>query len=1125
MSKNKFQQRLLLGSLLVAAIIISLGILSGKSFSVFEENVRQVEHTREVVAESEKILTLVLNAETSQRGYVITGEEAYLNLFRAVQAQLPEIQEKLRSLISDNPLQHQRVDSLEKLVFSRLALIREVIDIRRNTGFTAAKEKISLNEGDRISGQIRRQIGAIQETENARLVFRKAEADSSYRTSARLSLVATVVVLAITFLLFAYVLFTFKKKVKAEDRLFRILKDLKQVSAENEEKNWILSGVSLVNEALNGEISPEELCESALKVTSAYAAAEVAAFYLADENQKVLRLAAYKAIDREQVPEQVLFGETYTGEVASSRQPVFVEEREGFFVKSALSAYEARSAAFIPLVFNEETKGVLELIFKEGIPAKTRDFLKRATGNIAVRLNAAQSKKRLENLYGRLQVQSEELESQQEELRITNEELNHQTRMLQASEEELRAQQEELRQSNAELEEKAILLEEKNRAVEETREALISKARQLEESNQFKSEFLANMSHELRTPLNSILLLARLLAENKGGRLNEDEAKYARVIYNSGNDLLTLINDILDLAKIESGKVELLVERLSVEEIKTDLQLLFNQVAEEKKINFGVTVAGSVPEFFSGDKMKLEQILRNLLSNAFKFTPEGGKVGVEIRCRKNQLFFTVKDTGIGISAKNQQLIFEAFQQADGSTSRKFGGTGLGLSISRELAFLMKGKIELESEEGKGSTFTFVIPLNEDDHFPDEEKSVKSEKKAQQLPEQHGGNTILIIEDDPNFAEILKDFAKARGFDPYVADTGEKGISEAESRHPMAIILDINLPGMNGWEVLRHLKSRSGTASIPVHIISAGEEDPKKMTRSGAIGFLKKPVDIEQLNGLFNPLSSISVKHNRILVVEDAPEQNDHLRKLFTGQGFEVIQAFDGEQVKQLLEKESFDCMVLDMRLPDINGTDLLDELKQKGLLENLPVVIHTASDLSPADQQKIMKYTSAMVMKTPGSDSRIMDEVKLFIHRIREAGKQDKVSGYLPEIILDKTLKGRKILLVDDDMRNIFALSTALQQYGLEMEIATNGAEALSKLGPSTELVLMDIMMPEMDGYQAIRKIREHPSYKHLPVIALTAKAMKEDRKKSLEAGANDYISKPVDVPALVSAISIWLSQ
>jgi CheY-like chemotaxis protein/two-component sensor histidine kinase len=645
------------------------------------------------------------------------------------------------------------------------------------------------------------------------------------------------------------------------------------------------------------------------------------------------------------------------------------------------------------------------------------------------------------------------------------------------------------------------------------------------------------MSHELRTPLNSILVLARILKDNKPRNLSEDQIKYADVIFNAGNDLLTLINDILDLSKIESGKMEINNEDVKIAEVLADMEALFSEVAANKKIKFS-TNTKDTPQTIVSDKNRLEQVLKNLLSNAFKFTPDEGSVEISVvqGVKGQTVQFRIKDTGIGIPRDKQKVIFEAFQQADGSTSRKYGGTGLGLSISRELAAILGGEISLNSEPGKGSEFILTLPehvtetpsqgLPDVASFTPTEVFLKPANRLAHRPDREP--TVVIVEDDQNFSNILQDYAKEHGYKAVLVHEGSSAVATIKETLPDAVILDIMLPGKDGWQILRELKHIPETADIPVHMMSAGDVNATKAKREGAISFLKKPIDTNALSKLFGDIMVQSgANFTQILLVEDHKSQSDALRDMMTGQGITVDQAFDGESAFRMLNEKDYQCVILDLNLPDISGLDLLDQIKAVEKFTSLPVIINTAMQLDKTSVNRLMKYANAMVVKTNKSSDRLIDEVNLFLNKISETTSQNNTGLVNRNLSAKSNMRGKKVLIVDDDMRNIFALSSALQTYDFVVETANDGREAIDALEKMTDvdIVLMDIMMPNMDGYEATRHIRQQNKWNKLPIIALTAKAMQDDREKCIAAGANDYITKPVDIDRLISLMQLWLEK
>jgi CheY-like chemotaxis protein/signal transduction histidine kinase len=983
------------------------------------------------------------------------------------------------------------------------------------------------------------------QTENNLLAERKEASDKASEQAIIVIVIGCTIFLLIVVIMFYYIQATFarQKRVEEEVRVANI--ELEKVLIENEGKNWLLTGSGNLNERMQGQQSEKELSENILSEVSKYTNALTGTLYLFDENEEKLDLyASYAFNDPSALKQSIRISEGWIGQAAKDERAAVVKGKLNAKLElgSSILADELIETFIVPFFFDKKLKGVLEIGFRNEVPEQVKEYILLVANDIGIAVNTSQARTIMHDLFEETQQQAEELEAQQEEMRVTNEELMNKTEMLQASEEELRVQQEELRTINAELEEKASLLEEKNQAIEEARQSISIKANELETTGRYKSEFLANMSHELRTPLNSILVLARILKDNKPLNLSEDQIKYASVIFNAGNDLLTLINDILDLSKIESGKLDMQNEDIKISDILSDMQSLFAEVASNKKINYTTNLTG-VPATIYTDKVRVEQVIKNLLSNAFKFTPESGTITINAVAGPlaETVSFKIKDSGIGIPADKQRIIFEAFQQADGSTSRKYGGTGLGLSISRELASLLGGNITLSSEPGMGSEFVLTLPFKAkfvevtedvvptiDNYKPTTflDTIVKRSANPDHEP------FVVIVEDDKNFANILQDYARDHGFKSVMVSEGTNAVEIIKEQQPDAVILDIMLPGKDGWQILKELKQDDATLHIPVHLMSAGEAAANRVRKEGAISFLKKPVNTETLDKLFGDIMSKSgTKFTQILLVEDHKAQSQALKDLMQSQGITVDQAFDGESAFRLLHENEYQCVILDLNLPDISGLDLLDKIKEVDRFAALPVIINTAMELDKTSVNRLMQYANAMVVKTNKSSDRLIDEVNLFLNKISESGPQTGTTGNGLKIKTTTkgkdSIKGKKVLVVDDDMRNIFALSSALESYDLNVVIANDGEEAIARLEEVSDIdiVLMDIMMPKMDGYEATRHIRKQNKWAKLPVIALTAKAMKDDREKCIAAGANDYITKPVDMDRLIALMQLWLDS
>jgi signal transduction histidine kinase/CheY-like chemotaxis protein len=745
-----------------------------------------------------------------------------------------------------------------------------------------------------------------------------------------------------------------------------------------------------------------------------------------------------------------------------------------------------------------------------------------------------------------LQQEVEERKRAEVELAATNEELETQTEALQDSERVLKEQQEELRATNEELEEQAQALEQqrekihqKNLELEQAQLELEQKAHDLEMASQYKSDFLANMSHELRTPLNSLLILARDLMENRGCNLLPQQIESAQVIHNSGIDLLNLINDILDLAKVEAGRMDLFEEPIELSDLAQALEARFLPQARKKGIELRVALEAGPPAAIRSDRQRLDQILNNLVSNAVKFTETGSvEVGfaavADSSSKEPQIEITVRDTGIGIPADKLQGIFEAFKQGESGTSRRYGGTGLGLAIARNLAGLLGGGITVESTVGAGSSFTLLLPQRPLQPALGEQPFAAAKPFAETsaaLPAieddradlRQEGRAILVIEDDPVFAATLQEVCRSRDFKTICALTGEEGLRLARAHRPTAVILDLLLPGMSGWQVLETLKADTNLRHIPVHIISC--EDPtREAYTKGAIGFLSKPATREELEGSLRNLESVIDRRiKKLLLVEDDDALRGSIERLLAHDDIAVTAAPSGGAALAALEAKEFDCMVLDLGLPDMSGFELLKRLRAEGRCAELPVIVYTGRELSREQERELREVSESIIVKGAKSEERLVDETAIFLHRVvNKLGKsRQQVIVNLYE--RDFYLQDKAVLLVDDDMRNLFALAKVLEDRGLKVVKAEAGEKALSILqeGGKADLILMDIMMPGLDGYQTTQAIRELGI--RTPIIALTAKAMKEDRDKCLAAGANDYLAKPVDMDRLMSMMRVWL--
>ncbi|HEX6865348.1 MAG TPA: response regulator, partial [Thermoanaerobaculia bacterium] len=822
------------------------------------------------------------------------------------------------------------------------------------------------------------------------------------------------------------------------------------------------------------------------------------------------------------------------------KQRILLSDVPGDYTRIHSSLGDARPSSIVvlPVLFEGETKAVIELASLRPFTAMHLTFLDQLTQSIGVVLNTIEATMRTENLLEQSQQLTLELQTRQTELQQTNEELASKAKQLA---------------------EQNVEVERKNKEVEQARRALEEKAAELALTSKYKSEFLANMSHELRTPLNSILILGQELAGNAAGNLTGKQVEFAKNIHSAGTDLLTLINDILDLSKIESGTVTVEAEEITFSSLRDSVERTFHHIAESKSLPFYVEVSPALPRTFSSDPKRLQQILKNLLSNAFKFTTQG-HVSMTLRDvtegwspdhpvlarAQSVVAFSVIDTGIGIAPEKQKLIFEAFQQADAGTSRKYGGTGLGLAISRELATLLGGEIRLVSTPGQGSTFTLYLPLNytgparavtapatasEPAVLPQAALPVLAVAKAEEVvPDDReelapDDTVLLIVEDDPHYARILLGLARAKGFRGVVANRGQVALSLAREIRPTAITLDVFLPDMLGWTVLNNLKLDPLTRHIPVQMLSIEEERQHGLSH-GAFSYLVKPATTEDLEVALDRIRTYVTPHTkRLLVVEDNDIERESIVALLDYDDIEVTAVGTGAEAFAALLDRGFDCCVVDLRLPDMSGFELLEKVQSEPSLRDVPVVVYTGKELSDQEEARLKTMAKSVVLKDVQSPERLLDETALFLHRVvadlPEAKQQmlERLHG------TNEVLSGRKVLVVDDDVRNIFALTTVLENQDMEVVSATNGRQAIDliKTTPDLSVVLMDIMMPEMDGYETMREIRKDSNFRTLPILALTAKAMKGDREKCLQAGASDYIAKPVNTDQLLSLLRVWL--
>lgn len=1006
--------------------------------------------------------------------------------------------------------------------------------------------------------------------------------------------------------------------------LIRMTESLRSFDEQSRRENWFKTGLAELGSAMRGEQDIYVLCNNVLSFLVQYLEANVGTLFIQRTENLYGMAASYAHTYRENYKHEFSVGEGLIGQVILEKKPIVSKVPKNYApIASSIGEAIPESVLIFPLIHSDVVMGVLELGAFHIFPRKAIEFLEQAGPAVALALHAAQRRAEvnrllletqqqakilaeqqeklqetnaaLEERTELLEKQSLELKEQREELEQTNTELEERTELLEKQSIELRKQREELERTNVELEERTELLEkqkreidQKNAELERARQELEKKAEDLALASKYKSEFLANMSHELRTPLNSLLILSRLLMENKEGNLTEKQVGFAKTIHNAGSDLLNLINDILDLSKVEAGKLQFDISDVYIDEICNAMERIFKPIAADKGISFEVKKEAGIPASIRTDGLRIQQVIKNLLSNAFKFTHEGS---VTLRVYPPSpaenpppyaaVAFAVIDTGIGIPKDKFELIFQAFQQADGTTSRKYGGTGLGLSISRELALHLGGDIRLESEVGKGSTFTLYLPKVAELSSEGLKRAASQAQKTQETktmvppavltkpaepspailaashaqipppavvapppveskPEKkenlisisddrdHFDSTkksLLIIEDDPKFAQVLIDLAHEKGWQCLAAPDGVRGLELAEKYQPSGIILDIMLPGMDGWSVMQRLKDSPKTRHIPVHFMSALEQDYHAL-QMGAIGYLTKPVSVEQIDEALKRIEHILARSvKKLLIIEDNLEEAKSIVHLLASNDVQTTIAESGKKAIAKINQETFDCIILDIGLADMSGFEILETLRKTHRDTHIPVIIHTGRDLTEEEETRLHQYAESIIIKGAHSPERLLDETTLFLHLVESKLPEEQRRMIKRAHDQEATLAGKKILIVDDDMRNAFSLASAFEDVHIEPLMAANGKKALEILeaNPNIDLVLMDVMMPEMDGYETTRRIRQNPRFKKLPIIALTAKAMKGDREKCIEAGANDYLPKPVDLDRLFSVLRVWL--
>ncbi|MCD1637358.1 response regulator [Pseudomonas stutzeri] len=1143
------------------AVPLGFGFLSAFFFSAivyYLLSVGQwVERSVQGVAYAHEAQKMLNDIESSMRGYLIAGQDRFLEPYERERPLFEEQLVLMRKYSAEDAEQLERVERIAMLHSQWLAFAEDLIG-QRGQGLSVI-EDVQSKRGLELKEDQRRLLNDF--------IARERQLRSE-RTD-----VSEVITTALIggFLLFSLIfsgllVYLGRRDLTSLSESYSESLQRQQSHAEAlEQQAWYRTGQTQLSDSIIGELALPALGQGVLNFLSRYIDAAVGALYVVQDG-KLQRVAEY-AYDPEhlQSARTLEVGSGLVGQAALERRVMAVEDLPADYLKvtSALGGTRPRSVLIVPVEDSGLLNGVIELGFLRPLREQDSELLRRIVPSIGSAIEAARYRQRLQKVLAETQQLNEELQVQQEELRAANEELEEQSNALRESQSHLEEQQAELEQTNEQLAEQTETLarqrdemDEKNQRLNEAQLMLEQRADELQRASRYKSEFLANMSHELRTPLNSSLILAKLLADNPEGNLSDDQVQFARSIYSAGNDLLTLINDILDISKVEAGKLEVHPELTVLARLVDGVKNLFLPQAMERSLQFEVELADDLPVSLFSDRQRLEQILKNLLANAFKFT-EKGSVTLRVEKRgEDQLAFAVRDTGIGIAPEQQAAIFEAFRQADGTTNRRYGGTGLGLSISRELANLLGGEIEVQSRPGAGSTFTLVVPEHYSEPRPTTPASVPvaapvvaleppappaaverdllqcAAAPRQWLPDDRDelpfeARCVLVIEDEPQFARILYDLAHELNYSCLLAQNADDGFDTAVQYKPDAILLDMRLPDHSGLTVLERLKENPATRHIPVHVVSV-EDRKEAALQMGAVGYAMKPTTREELKDVFSRLEAkLAQKVKRILLVEDDARQRESVSRLIEDVDIEITAVEFGEQALELLRSTVFDCMIIDLKLPDMDGSELLERMAREDICSFPPVIVYTGRNLTRDEEAALLKYSRSIIIKGARSPERLLDEVTLFLHKVESDMPPERQKMLKSARSREKAFEGRKILVVDDDVRNVFALTSALEQKGALVEIARNGLEAIDRLqhDGTIDLVLMDIMMPEMDGFTAMQEIRKDSRFAKLPIIAVTAKAMKDDQDRCLSAGANDYLAKPIDLDRLFSLIRVWLPK
>jgi signal transduction histidine kinase/DNA-binding response OmpR family regulator/CHASE3 domain sensor protein len=1139
------------------AMPLGMGVLSALVFVgiiAYLINVLSwVEHSEHVIGRANEVNRLSSDMEAGMRGFLLSGDDDFLAPYLAAKPRMDAELKNLERLVGDSTAQVERIERVRAAQNQWQGFAEEMIARRgKNSDFVDIVQNIKGGRGKVLTDQVRREFLDFILEEQRILQERNATSRTVIAWSVAAFLTFSLVVAGLL------AVFGRRELVTLSNSYDEILRHEEEHNTQLLQQDWLRAGQMELMAKTTGIISLEPLADAVLNYVVNYLGGVVAAMYVRADDGTLTRIGAYGFAHGDEDRGRIVGpNESLTAQAANQNRMITLRELPPDYIRvgSALGETAPRELLIAPVSNFGKIKGVIEIGFLHGVRDRDVRFMETIAASVGAAVANVLHRQRLQAALEEQQALNEELQVQQEELRTANEELEEQSRALEESQTALENQQAELEQTNEQLAEQAANLDHKNTALIQAQEQLRERALELERASRYKSEFLANMSHELRTPLNSSLILAKLLADNAAGNLNEEQVRFAQTIYSAGNDLLNLINDILDISKVEAGKLELVPEDLALRRVIEGLARTFEPLARQKQLDFVLDVAPNVPASIHTDRQRLEQILKNLLSNAVKFTDKG-QVKLAVSANDDGwIQFAVQDSGIGIAPEQQDRIFDAFHQADGSTARKYGGTGLGLSISRDLTGLLGGTLSLASTPGEGSTFVLSLPrdgavaatppvlapaeapaplrMDAPEPAPAPSTALAAAPQEATLPSfpddraqpATGVRTVLVIEDEPAFARILYGLAHDMEFRCLVALTAQEGLELAAGESPDAILLDIRLPDRSGLSVLQQLKDNPATRHIPVHVVSS-QDNGGEALHLGAIGYALKPTSREQLEEVFRKLKDKSSQQiKRVLLVEDDARQRDSVVQLISDVDVEIAAVGSGEEALGLLRTQIFDCMIIDLKLPDMQGNDLLKRMSLEELCSFPPVIVYTGRNLTRDEEVELLKYSRSIIIKGARSPERLLDEVTLFLHKVESQLSSERQTMLKTVRGRDRVFEGRTILLVDDDVRNVFALTSALEQRGAKVEVGRNGYEAISRLdeNDAIDLVLMDVMMPGMDGLEATRRIRQDPRFARLPIIAITAKAMKDDQEQCLAAGANDYLAKPIDLTRLYSLLRVWM--